>query len=71
MSDETDKQNPAEQLREGPAQPQQQAFYLVTPALMQQLISRLSKQKASKVHGLLNALNQCQTVTAEVKNSNG
>ena len=65
MSD--DKLNPATQLQEAPAQPETQTFYMVPPDLMQKVIARLSKQKASKVHGLLNALNQCQAATAEVK----
>ena len=67
MTDNDKPTDPAAKLAEAPEQPQTQVYIMVTPQLMQSVIKQLSKQKASKVYGLLNALNGCQTVTAEVK----
>ena len=65
MSD--NKPDPATQLQEAPTPPETQTFYMVPPDLMQQIIAQLGERKASEVHGLLNALNNCQSATAEVK----
>jgi len=65
MSD--DKTDAVTQLQEAPTPPETQTFYMVPPEIMQQVIAQLGERKASEVHGLLNALNQCQAATAEVK----
>ena len=59
--------DPAAQLQAAPEQPKTQMFFMVSPGLMQQVIERLGKLPANKVHGLLNALNQAQSATVEVK----
>lgn len=58
------KPDPAAKLKAPVAasDPNKLTYFLVPTAVMQTVIKQLGKQRANKVHGLLNMLNQCRTV---------
>ena len=64
---EVDTQQPEVPMQSNGLDPKKPVFYLIPQDLMQQVINRLGKQKAAKVHGLLNALNQCRAIQPEIK----
>lgn len=70
MTDKT-RPDPAAELKAPAVQeahPNRHVFFLVSPPLMQEIIKRLGKLPANKVHGLLNELNKCRSIQTEVSN---